>query len=202
MDRDSELTRGEVKLLWQFEGELQRMRDELANAREISVFPGAGESRHPVLGFAFNRVPAAVIERTLLRLAEALDPYLHRASKQFLHAPIMVRAGRDWIAHDESYRLLIELRHYRVAHFVRLRSHADSAFDKVKAQFGDIFAFLEHILDKLQELMVQLDHAGLYEPREGLSGVTKVVRRFGQADLEKLVASANSIEDADPELAC
>lgn len=182
-------------LLWKFEDEIPNFRDELANAREISAFPGAGQSRHPILGFSFSRIPAAVIERSLLCLAETLDPYLHRASKQFLDRPIMVRGSRDWIANDESLQLLIELRHYRVAHPMRLRSQADRSFENMKAQFGDVFAFLEHILDKLEMLMRQLDEAGLFKHREGLGSLSEVVPRFGQEDLEKLVASANVLAD-------
>ena len=97
MDRESPLTRAEVALLWSLENERGASR-EIANARIIATFPSASESRHPVLAFAFNRVAAAIIERTLLRPAEAIDPLLHRASLQFLKRPVVVRraaSGRD-----------------------------------------------------------------------------------------------------------
>ncbi len=110
-----------------------------------------------------------------------------------------MRKGRDWVATDSSFQLLLELRHYRVAHFVRLKSQAEAAYEKLKSSFGDPYAFLDHVVDKLADLMVELDGAGLYEPREGLASLVRLPEQFSQSQLSALVDAANAALDSQRE---
>lgn len=196
MDRTSPLTRDEAILLWKLDAELEGMRHLIQSARTIGSFPRRVECRHPILALAFTRLPVGVIEPLLLRLSEAVDPYLHRASLQVLGEPVVEKRGRDWHAIDPVLDLLLDLRHYRVAHLVRLRTQADVAFERMKSEYGDAYSFLEVAIDHIDQLIDELDANGLFDPREGLTHSYSTIGPITSEDLGALLDAANAISDA------
>jgi hypothetical protein len=186
------LSSAEIQLLWQLQSELPRLRATIASARVISSYPRAAESRHPILAFAFNRVPAAVIESQLLRLAEAID-LLDKAAIQYTASALKRKDGRRDTVHDPDLDLLLRLRDYRIAHLIKLRSLADQAYDEMTARYRTAFDFLEVVLAKVEEVLGELEDAGLFDHREGLVSSYSVEEPFTAEDLDRLVRVANDL---------
>ncbi len=192
MSPSEALSSAEVQLLWKLKSELPRLRATIASARVISTYPRASASRHPILAFAFNRVPAAVIESQLLRLAEAID-LLDKAAIQCTASPLKRKAGRRDTVHDPDLDLLLRLRDYRVAHLIKLRSLADQAYDEMKARYDTAFNFLDVVLVKVEEVLGKLEDAGLFDHREGFASSYSVEQPFTGEDLDRLVRVADDL---------
>lgn len=146
----------DVRLLHPLEVELPRLRKEVELARVIARFPRAGKCQNAALAFGFNHAVPAIVESRLLRLAEAVDPFLERVSQAVLGKSLFTGKGRKRRPSDDDLHLLLELRSKRVAHRVKLKAAGDETFKEVEKRHGDIFSFLLVVHDRVAVILAAL----------------------------------------------
>jgi hypothetical protein len=180
--------------LFSLEAELPSLRRNFELARTLGEFPRKEDCQHPVLQFALSRATTSVVEHLLLRLAEAIDPFLEQASVRMLGATLFNGGrGRDRKPTSRVFQYVLALRSEGIAHRVKMGGANGAEFKAVQAEFGTIWAFLESALDEVTVLLAQLRIAGFFrEP--GLVPVrVRYSTTFTTKDVADLVTLANTV---------
>lgn len=182
-------------ICYKLSAELMSLRQSARLAETIATYPDSKDSAHPVINFAFARAGPAVIENTLLRMAEALDPYLERAFKNEFQRSLFVGSGRRRRPVSDILDLLLRLRSQMVAHRVKLGGLNGPAWAEVTSSFGSIWRFVEAVLDEIEGLLLDLEEAGAFESMAGQTVSIRQYSEFAQEDVRAVVEAANALVD-------
>jgi hypothetical protein len=182
----------DLRLLFALECELPSLRKSLQLAGLIAEAPELAENYHPVLEFALQRAPTAVVENLLLRaleIAHTLDRALHATTGDRL-----VRGkSRQGQLTDPVLQLACDLRHQQVAHRIGvLNAPRGPAWESMVSQHGTVWRFLSAVLDAIEIHLATLRRAGVFN-RTGLTAWAVAYRMFTAADVAELIEVANSL---------
>lgn len=183
----------DIQLLFELKAKLPGLRKNVELARLIGRYPRAGECSNAALAFGFTHAIPAIIESQLLRMAEAVDPFLDQASQAVLGKSLFIGEGRNKRPQNDELHLLLELRSKRVAHRVKLREEGDEVLEEVKRRHGDIYRFLLVINDLIGSILDELNQAGLFAHASSWVTVSSIPRDFTLEDLDRLLDAANSV---------
>jgi hypothetical protein len=185
----------QLNLLFELEAELPSQRQNLDLAKIIANHPFRTKSAHPVVNFAFERAPVAIVLHLILRCVEAVE-LIDQANKELGLPPLLGR-GRDAKPSDPDFAMVWRLRHELVAHRVKLAPKAIEASEAMTQAYGDYFVLLASCLNKLGTRLQAIRTRGLFN---GLtpSTVAKTVAPFSEQDVSRLVTAANQLVSMPP----
>jgi hypothetical protein len=186
-------TLSDEQLLFSLSAELPSLRQSLRLAETIATYPDGKSSRNPVINFAFGRAGPAVIENLILRMSEAVEPYIERASVKALSESLFVGASRQRRPKSDVLALLLRLRVEMVAHRVKLGGKDAQAYTELTEAYGGIWRFLEVVLDEIEALLERLQAADFFHFERLDSVSTRVYPEFTADDIRRVVSAANGV---------
>lgn len=162
-------------------------------AEIIASYEGAKISRHPVLNFAFARAGGSVIESSVLRMSEAVEPFLERAFVSTLGRSLFQGRNRTRRPISDVLHMLVRLRHEMVAHRVKLGGQEAGSWAEMTKVYGNPWRFLDAVFDEIAARLVELEDADYFSGAQLEPTVINVPAPFSDADVHALVVAANAI---------
>ncbi|MBI3761529.1 MAG: hypothetical protein HY260_06660 [Chloroflexi bacterium] len=176
--------------MFSLEFALKTMREDVLLAKTIATYSGAPASRNPVLAFAFSNAPSAVIDGTILNIAESMrlleDAFVERFGESLFQG-----RGRHRRPKDRYLAAIVDLRDRAIAHRIEAGAHDPWALLRSHGH-RDPFVLLEASIRRVEKLVKRLRADGYF------GGITMSTERriptpFTTADLRRVVAAANGV---------
>jgi len=186
-----------VEALSIFEFELPSLRTSVDLAEILAEALRTGSIAHPVLTFAFDKTPAAVIENLLLRAAELLEIMDRVRATVGLDTVFTNKRGRDRVPKDRVFQLAWDLRHERIAHRVKMRGvqAPGPSWAHVVVAFGTVWPFIRAVLDGLEASLREIRSAGV-PVRIPRNAGKRIYFPFNAEDVAELIKAADHLPGA------